>query len=331
MHKIGLALRQRPVASLCQIGPQWALVLPLRLPTEWRMVSSVSGSERPWSISNNDLCLGWAAWPWGNNSMTTYTDAAYRRDLGGKPYMMPVSPWFFTNMPGFDKNWLWNGGDLWYERWKQVWFLQPEFVEIISWNDYGESHYIGPLDNRQYEAFGQGRVNSPFNYADNMPHDGWRTHLPYLISTYKTGKATISQESIVTWLRLARSDACPAGGTTGNTASQLQIEFSPSGVLKDRAYISALLGSPANIHVSKGGYEYAPSWDYIPDGGVGMYHTSIPINGPSGEWTITLERGRTSFVWTVPHGTSECANGVMNWNAWVRSTSVSISTGASIP
>lgn len=24
--------------------------------------------------------------------------------------MMPVSPWFYTNMPGFDKNWLWRGG-----------------------------------------------------------------------------------------------------------------------------------------------------------------------------------------------------------------------------
>lgn len=32
--------------------------------------------------------------------------------------MMPISPWFFTNLPGYDKNWLWRRGDmLWYDRW----------------------------------------------------------------------------------------------------------------------------------------------------------------------------------------------------------------------
>jgi hypothetical protein len=46
--------------------------------------------------------------------MNTYTDASYRQYLSGKPYMMPVSPWFYTNAPGYDKNWLWRGDDLWY-------------------------------------------------------------------------------------------------------------------------------------------------------------------------------------------------------------------------
>jgi hypothetical protein len=63
--------------------------------------------------------------------------------------MMPISLWFFTNLPGFHKNWLWRGGSLWYDRWVQANYLQPEFINIISWNDYGESHYIGPLDNKQ--------------------------------------------------------------------------------------------------------------------------------------------------------------------------------------
>src|SRR5688500_4058780 len=102
------------------------------------------------------VITGWAGWPWGSQHMDTYTDASYNLALGQssprKPYMMPVSPWFFTNLPGYNKNWLWNGNDLWYDRWTQVLSLdpQPEFLQIISWNDYGESHYIGPLDDRQY-------------------------------------------------------------------------------------------------------------------------------------------------------------------------------------
>lgn len=63
--------------------------------------------------------------------------------------MMPVSPWFFTNMPGFRKNWLWRGDDLWYDRWQQIVSMkrenQPEYLQIITWNDWGESHYVGPL------------------------------------------------------------------------------------------------------------------------------------------------------------------------------------------
>ncbi|KAK1971059.1 hypothetical protein LY78DRAFT_699556 [Colletotrichum sublineola] len=98
-----------------------------------------------------DGLFNWAAWPYGQRNMTTYIDASYNQMLGGKPYMMPVSPWFFTNLPGYSKNWLWKSGDL-------------------CWNDYGESHYIGPLDNNQYEAFSVG--DAPFNYVKGMPHDG---------------------------------------------------------------------------------------------------------------------------------------------------------------
>lgn len=54
-----------------------------------------------------DALFSWAAWPWGNQDMNTFVDASYLSYLGSKPYMMPVSPWFYTNLPGFNKNWLW--------------------------------------------------------------------------------------------------------------------------------------------------------------------------------------------------------------------------------
>lgn len=38
-----------------------------------------------------------AAWPYRPNDMETYNDASYIDD--SNPYMMPISPWFFTNMP----------------------------------------------------------------------------------------------------------------------------------------------------------------------------------------------------------------------------------------
>lgn len=116
--------------------------------------------------------------------MNTYTDAAYNVSLAGLPYMMPVSPWFYTNLPGYGKNWLWAGDELWFDRWQEVWSFQPEWVEIISWNDFGESHYIGPLvnyphhrmlakrakfglthgqDSRQFTPFNADLGNAPYN------------------------------------------------------------------------------------------------------------------------------------------------------------------------
>jgi Glycosyl hydrolase family 71. len=75
-----------------------------------------------------DGLFSWAAWPYGPNDMDTYVDASYIQYLDGKPYMMPISPWLFTNMPGYDKNWLWRGDDFWYDRWQQAMFLAPEFI-----------------------------------------------------------------------------------------------------------------------------------------------------------------------------------------------------------
>lgn len=74
--------------------------------------------------------------------MFTTVDESYRAFLLGKTYMMPVSPWFFTNMPGFRKNWLWRGDSLWFDRWQQIVSMeaahQPEYLQIITWNDWGE-------------------------------------------------------------------------------------------------------------------------------------------------------------------------------------------------
>ncbi|PYH42396.1 glycoside hydrolase family 71 protein, partial [Aspergillus saccharolyticus JOP 1030-1] len=81
-----------------------------------------------------DGLFSWSAWPWGNQTMDTSTDASYFQYLEGKPYMMARSPWFYTNLPGDDKNGLWKGDSLWFDRWQELLGLDPmpEFVEIIS-------------------------------------------------------------------------------------------------------------------------------------------------------------------------------------------------------
>ncbi|KAI8270287.1 Mutanase [Colletotrichum sp. SAR 10_98] len=286
---------------------------------------SSKGAKRAAELAGGvaDGLFNWAAWPWGNTNMDTYVDASYYQYLKvnedtSKPYMMPASPWFYTNLPGYNKNWLWRGDDLWHDRWIQIVYNQPDYVEIISWNDYGESHHIGPLRPNAMEAFITGRA--PFNFARDMPHDGWRMTLPFWIDYYKNGKATVTQEGIMGWFRTTPAATCSDGETSGNTASQLQLEFSPAEVMQDRIFFSAVLGSHADVTVNVGGTSQAGTWTSVPDGGIGVYHGSVPFQG-RGSVSISLHRGGANIA-TIDGGsiTDNCAErGLTNWNAWVGS------------
>lgn len=232
---------------------------------------------------------------------------------------MPASPWFYTNLPGYDKNWLWRGDDLWFDRWEQIRFINPDYVEIISWNDFGESHHIGPLyvEGDSYEAFTVGKA--PFNYALDMPHDGWRELLPFTIDLYKTGVATITQEKLVAWYRVTPKHAsCDDGWTTGNTASQLQFEFTPQDVVQDKIFYSALLASSQAVTVTVGGVDLGATWAKTPSGGAGIYHGSVDFGAHTGAVVVTVG---SMTVDKRPIKTScDDTNGYTNWNAFVAST-----------
>ncbi|UPX10409.1 Glucan endo-1,3-alpha-glucosidase agn1 [Ascochyta rabiei] len=163
--------------------------------------------------------------------------------------MMPVSPWFYTNLPGFDKNWLWRGEALWYERWVQALHVQPEWIQISSWNDYGESHYIAHIrGDASLIALDAKYGQAPFNYVRGIEHGAWRAFLPYLIEFYRSGTASVSQEGLTVWYRLQpRPAGCNDGGTTSFTATRMQPEGPWYTNLTDGVFFAALLGSTATI------------------------------------------------------------------------------------
>lgn len=50
--------------------------------------------------------------------------------LQGRPYMMPVSPWFYTNALKSTKNYNFKSDILWHQRWEQVLGAAPNFVQV---------------------------------------------------------------------------------------------------------------------------------------------------------------------------------------------------------
>ena len=83
---------------------------------------------------NIDGAFSWDAWPHGPVAKDTTSDVAWQAALSGKPYMMGISPWFYTNLPQYGKNWGLRGDDLWSTRWQQAVELQPAFVEVFSFS-----------------------------------------------------------------------------------------------------------------------------------------------------------------------------------------------------
>jgi hypothetical protein len=270
--------------------------------------------------------FSWDAWPVGAEGKTTDNDQAWIKALAGKPYMMPVAPWFYTNLPQWDKNWLWRGDDLWFDRWQQVIELQPDFVEIITWNDYGEAHYIGPIHS-------QGIPQGASSYVVNNPHDAWRTLLPVYIDAYKSGNATQStntssqlptrdttsptKDTITYWYRLNPSNSGSSGGTTGNNPSMGQPALNPAVVSEDKVFLTVFVLAPSQVTVQIGGGSPTTLQANV----VGTNHFSVPFNGQTGPVTFTiLCNGQQIVTTTGPAITNECSEGKINWNAYVGSS-----------
>ncbi len=277
-----------------------------------------------------DGLFSFDAWPEGATNITIDADTSFQEALGpDRVYMMPISPWFFTNLPGFQKNWLWRGDDLWETRWEQVAEIQPDFIEILTWNDYGESHYIGPVRQEELGLFTT--AQAPVNYVDNVSHDGWRKFLPFYIAQYKTGAAEVAEESAYITYRKAPATACPSGGTTGGNADFGETEVPPEQLVEDSVFFYALLtsGTDATATVTIGNSTQTVGFTKTPAAGAdvaGVYGGSVPFGFATGDVKVTVQRaGQTvAEVQGGPAISTTCEGNVQNWNA------VAISSGATV-
>ncbi|KAM5344035.1 hypothetical protein ACJ41O_012572 [Fusarium nematophilum] len=265
----------------CYFMPSWSFV----------------GAKRAVRTGATDGLFSWAAWPEGPNKIDMEVDASYLIFLNGSSYMILCLPDSSPTCPN-------------------QWPGQPEYLQIISWNDYGESHCIGPLNDKAYVAFDIGKA--PYNYVKGMPHDAFRMLLPYAIDTYKNGIATINEEVLVAWYRLTPASACSTGGTTGNTAAQLQPEMAPGELSQDKIFFSAVLTSLLTPRVTIDGQVRIADWDDVPYGVVGMYHGSYAYNGRVGKVLIELvdSNGAVHATLYGAELTKICEKGITNWNPW---------------
>ncbi|KZT29607.1 glycoside hydrolase family 71 protein [Neolentinus lepideus HHB14362 ss-1] len=161
---------------------------------------------------------------------STATDTNYVTNLKAMPsngesraYMAAVSPWFFTHYSPqtYNKNFIYDGDwHLYPTRWQNLIAIrsQVDLVEIVTWNDYGESHYIGPIEGAQPNS--QAWVNG-------FDHQGWLYMTQYFATAYKTGTyPAITKDQIFLWARPHTRNATssdPVGKPTNYELDQDQL------------------------------------------------------------------------------------------------------------
>ncbi|KAL4912482.1 glycoside hydrolase [Aspergillus aurantiobrunneus] len=190
-----------------------------------------------------DGAFSWYAWPTdGGNSvipgpMTTYWDDKYIENTKDMVYMAPVSPWFSTHFN--TKNWVFICEEQPQLRWQQMLEMQPGLIEIISWNDYGESHYIGPYSEKHSD-------DGSSQWTKDFPHDAWRIISKPYIAAYKAGEQTPTVESdqLVYWYRPTPKGVSCSGDSLGPPRG--------ADMLSDSIFVTTLLTEPATLAVTSG-------------------------------------------------------------------------------
>ncbi|KAL1729614.1 glycoside hydrolase family 71 protein [Schizophyllum commune] len=276
-------------------------------------------------VSKVDGLLNWIGWPNnGDNKApdTTHVsvaegDASYRTALGDKPLIAPLSPWFFThfgNEVTYSKNWVFPSDLLIYQRWLEILESKPQYVEMITWNDYGEGHYMAPLSSSHTDDGGSKWVN-------DMPHNGWLELSKPFIAAYKAGatdpSSYITEDKLIYWYRTTpKALDCDATDTTMEDADNSTGNFfkgRPNGydTMADEVFVVSLLTAPGTTGVNTGGTVH-----YF-DAPAGASAFSVPFNVGAQSFILLRDNVPVLDATSLKEIKNECPCGIYNFNAYV--------------
>ncbi|KAG0150506.1 hypothetical protein CROQUDRAFT_652428 [Cronartium quercuum f. sp. fusiforme G11] len=207
-----------------------------------------------------DGLLSWDAWPphsatvnietkGGPDNITLqedlyFPDKAYIESARaiGKSYAAPVSPLFFKHLTDDPQGNYVHRSDDWMMINRYTKLIKqnpkPEFIELLTWNDYGESHYL--RDPQPSANLPMGLV-SAHEYVDGFPHTPLLNLLAYFNQWYKNGKPPVlNQTTVYVWYRphirnaIATQDPLPVPAYSNLT--------------EDRIYAYVIPGENTNVN-----------------------------------------------------------------------------------
>ncbi|KAJ2919641.1 hypothetical protein MD484_g834, partial [Candolleomyces efflorescens] len=261
----------------------------------------LEGQFGSWNSLDSWYCWG-CAYPQGNYDKTTDDDRYYMSQLGSK-YATTVSNWMFSNLPNKafyqrGDNWLLNN------RWEQLIAMRNEltFVEMLTWNDYGESNYFGAI---------RGAQPTGTYWADGFPHTAWYDMSEYYITAFKTGSyPAITKDVIYYW-----SKPHPALATASIDGGRRPDGYNWS---LDYLWVAVFATSPAQVVLKSGGN----SQSFNVNTGV----SKLRVPSAEGRITVQMVRGGQMIIDQTPTDFNYVNNPTRyNYNAYVGAATASSS------
>ncbi|WVQ85054.1 hypothetical protein IAT38_007218 [Cryptococcus sp. DSM 104549] len=255
--------------------------------------------------------FSWAAWPGQldnvpvDESMNTDRDLTYLgfTEAANKIYMAPVSSWFSTHFGkevSYSKNWVFKGETLWKDRWDEILSLgsRLNFLEIITWNDYGESHHIGPYDTPHTD-------DSSSIWAAGLDHSAMLDFAVPYIKAFKAGASApvIDEEMLVYWYRPhLKSAECDSTDTCGGKPTGWDF-------LEDTVFVTAFTKAGGIVKITSG--SNLPVIKKV-DKGAQMFEVPMGVGEQKFEF-VTFSGGFRSAASNVTVS-ADCWNGNYNFN-----------------
>ncbi|KAI0754950.1 glycoside hydrolase [Daedaleopsis nitida] len=218
-------------------------------------------------------------------------------------YMAAVAPWFFTHFGGaLNKNFVFDGDEhLWVSRWENLIANRDKvsLVEIVTWNDFGESHYIGPQ-----------RKNLPAGseaWVNGFDHQGWLDLTNFFATQFKTGQAPPSTRI---------SSSCGRARTPRTRPPPTRSALPPasSSYFQDKMWAVVLATADGQVTLSSSD-QTTQTFDVK----AGMNKLQLPLT-PGGFMHGTLTRNGQTVIDLKPDGYTFDPNPTaFNYNAFVTS------------
>ncbi|KAK5677294.1 hypothetical protein LTR17_027713 [Elasticomyces elasticus] len=246
-----------------------------------------------------DGYLNWQTWP-----ADTYTNLTADVDVGFQaafentgrtgPYIMGISPWQFKDFnDGYYNSWVEYSDVLFPNRWQQaISTVQPDIVEIITWNDFEESHYIRDLPPVAGPAAVDFGVTGAYIYGQT--HSAWRVMAQYYISWYKTGlPPKVTEDRVVFWYRVHPKEVPCSSGT--NNIGVVRNAAYPA----DAVFAWALVSQNSTISMDVGSNQ---NWTFkATTCGPTLNMVPFPEDVDNAYPSVTIQRKEETLAVTTGH------------------------------
>lgn len=165
----------------------------------------------------------------------------------GKLFMAPVTP-FYRGYAGNYRVFETRGFAGLALAWKAAIESGADWVEIVTWNDWGESSYIapnGPVDGREFWKGHWGAV---------LSHTGYLDLSKYFIEWFKTGREPSIKQDAVFYAYRLHAKSIPSYVNPRNIKESALGRPRGAEKLIDAVYVAVLLTEPATLEVELGGH-----------------------------------------------------------------------------